>query len=560
MVSFTGAFTKSPPPIRTQPHLHMHLAASRVHLEADVQIEFHSEGWTKGKRAASDALFSMVFAVKQQNGQRLTDTLVKVSDPRNKEYGQHLRKDEVDALVAPTAASTGAVRSFLEAHGITSCETTTDMIRCKMSVATAEEMLNVEMFSYTHSKMPNTTVVRAANHYSLPQQVARHVDFVAPVNRFPPIQQKLAIETKKPLRTNTPASLRALYNVGDVEGKAPANKLACTAFLKQYYHPADLAKFYKKFYPAAVGRTPKLVGPDTGFPGIEASLDIEYISTMGGGVEAEFWSFHGSAPDNPQNEPFLDFMYLVSNTTDAEVPKIFSTSYGEGEKTVSMAYMNRIELEFQKASTRGVTFLFASGDSGVASDSGDCPGGRFTGQWPAGSPWVTAVGGTEDGNPGVPESAWSGSSGGFSDRWPVADFQKDAVAMYLKTANLPASSHFNASSRGFPDVSAQSTSFTVINGGMEQDVAGTSCACPTFSGVLGLLNDLRLQAGKSTLGWVNPFFYQNPTMFNDIVSGNNGAGGNCGEKGFEAIKGWDAVTGLGTPNYAAMSKVVTDLP
>ena len=48
-----------------------------------------------------------------------------------------------------------------------------------------------------------------------------------------------------------------------------------------------------RYYPAATGRSVKLVGPDAGFPGIEASLDIEYISTMGGGVEAEFWSFHG---------------------------------------------------------------------------------------------------------------------------------------------------------------------------------------------------------------------------------------------------------------------------
>ena len=50
-----------------------------------------------------------------------------------------------------------------------------------------------------------------------------------------------------------------------------------------------------------------------------------YISTMGAGVEAEFWSFAGSAPDNDQNEPFLDWIYLVSNTSDADVPKIFST-------------------------------------------------------------------------------------------------------------------------------------------------------------------------------------------------------------------------------------------
>ena len=44
------------------------------------------------------------------------------------------------------------------------------------------------------------------------------------------------------------------------------------------------------------------------------------------GVETEFWSFAGRAPGNPQNEPFLDWIYMVGNTSDSDVPKIFSTS------------------------------------------------------------------------------------------------------------------------------------------------------------------------------------------------------------------------------------------
>ena len=55
---------------------------------------------------------------------------------------------------------------------------------------------------------------------------------------------------------------------------------------------------------------------------------------MGAGVATEFWSFAGRAPGNKENEPFLDFMLTVGNTSDAEVPKVFSTSYGECENTV----------------------------------------------------------------------------------------------------------------------------------------------------------------------------------------------------------------------------------
>jgi len=414
---------------------------------------------------------------------------------------------------------------------------------------------------YEHSVYGGTTVLRSAQHYSLPESVARHVDFVAPVNRFPAVRKTASSNSNTTAAAqgqNTPVSLRKLYEVGTVEGKASSNKLACTAFLQQYYRPSDLAKFYKKYYPSAKGKVIKVVGPDSGYPGIEASLDIEFISTMGAGVEAEFWSFAGHAPDNSQNEPFLDWMYLIGNTTDEAVPKVFSTSYGEAEYTVSSAYMQRIEIEFQKAGARGITLLFASGDSGVADDDGGCQNGRFAGQWPAGSPWVTGVGGTEG---FAPEGAWAGSSGGFSDRWPLPDFQKDAVTGYLQNTNgLPDASHFNATGRGFPDVSAQSTNFLVVNGGITQNVAGTSCACPTFSGVFALLNDLRLQANKTTLGWANPLFYQNPGMFTDITQGQNEAGGSCGNEGFKATKGWDAVTGLGTPNYVAMAKVVAALP
>jgi hypothetical protein len=65
--------------------------------------------------------------------------------------------------------------------------------------------------------------------------------------------------------------------------------------------------------------------------------------------------------------------------------------------------------------------------------------------------------------------------------------------------------------------------------------SGTSCAAPTFSGVISLLNDLRLAAGKSALGFLNPLLYQNPQILTDITAGNNPG---CNTDGFEAAPGW----------------------
>jgi hypothetical protein len=79
--------------------------------------------------------------------------------------------------------------------------------------------------------------------------------------------------------------------------------------------------------------------------------------------------------------------------------------------------------------------------------------------------------------------------------------------------------------------SAQGTDFAIFVGGLEEGVDGTrcslnahsrplravlehgcfscvsfvrvslSCSTPTFAGIVALLNDVRLSAGKSTLGW-----------------------------------------------------------
>merc|ERR1712048_1234090 len=81
-------------------------------------------------------------------------------------------------------------------------------------------------------------------------------------------------------------------------------------------------------------------------------------------------------------------------------------------------------------------------------------------------------------------------------------------------------------------------------------VSGTSCASPTAAGVFSLLNDVRMQAGKKPLGFLNPFIYQHASAFNDCTKGSNL--GCLGIGGFPAVKGWDAVTGVGTPNFAAL--------
>eukprot|EP00966_Prymnesium_polylepis_P196615 4556183-Prymnesium_polylepis.1 len=48
-------------------------------------------------------------------------------------------------------------------------------------------------------------------------------------------------------------------------------------------------------------------GGDEGNVGVEASLDTEYIMSMGGGVRSELWSFSSNAPGT-EAEPWLKFL------------------------------------------------------------------------------------------------------------------------------------------------------------------------------------------------------------------------------------------------------------
>ena len=67
------------------------------------------------------------------------------------------------------------------------------------------------------------------------------------------------------------------------------------------------------------------------------------------------------------------------------------------------------------------------------------------------------------------------------------------------------------------------------------------------------MNDARFQQGKSSLGFLNPFLYQNAAAMYDVTMGYNDG---CleGDTGFYAAAGWDPVTGSGSPNFPDLVK------
>ena len=545
----------------------LHAALHAVH---EVMGPRETLSWTEGGPTPRGLMLELTFAVRQQNVEKLTSELMAVSTPSSPRYGQHLSNEEVNRIVAPRAADLATVRGFLAKHStnVQSASPNSDFITVALPVEEAERMLSASYSAFTHPK--TGAIVHRTTAYSLPADVAAVIDFVAPTVHLPGVRSlnqtalslraNTMVEADDASTSNVPKNLRELYSIPTgTSGKAGSNKMAVTAFLQQYYSESALKSFWSTYCDGIVcGKgLPKLVGDaTTGDPGVESMLDVETITGVAGGVEAEFWGFSGRSADNKANEPFAKWLTKLASTDDADVPKIFSTSYGEDESSWSLPAATRLNTEFVKAGARGITLLYAAGDEGA-----NCKGGKFVPEGPGSSPYVTAVGGTSAAagypKPGG-ETAIGLSSGGFSGYWPLPAYQEDVVAAYLKgpTKLPPASRGYNTSGRAYPDIAAQASNFCVTPFGC--GVAGTSCASPTAAGVFALLNDLRLQSGKASLGFLNPLIYSNVDAFNDITDG--ASEGCLFSHGWPAAKGWDAVTGVGTPNYAKLAKVVAALP
>ncbi|KAM9842819.1 tripeptidyl-peptidase 1 [Aulostomus maculatus] len=534
------------------------------YLEYDQDV-LMPEDWTHVGQVRPTEELELTFALKQRNIDLLGEILGVVSDPDSAQYGKYLQLGEVSSLVRPSELTQKAVRHWLQSHGITNCLTvqTLDFLQCTMTAEVAESLLPGSKF---HRYIRDGhTVVRSSSPYSVHDDIHQHLDFIGGLHRFPPKgQQPSSKRTQTLFKAGlhlgvTPDVLRARYNLTAADvGAAQNNSQAVAQFLEQYYHPADLAEFMSLYGGSFkhLSQVDRVVGTQgTGKAGLEASLDVEYIMSTGANIST--WVFTNPGRHESQ-EPFLQWMILLSNMTD--LPWVHTISYGDDEDSLSDAYMTRISTEFMKAGVRGISLLFASGDSGAGCRHMGQQTNSFRPSFPASSPYVTTVGGTSFKNPFqvTYEVTDYISGGGFSNVFKMPDYQVAAVEGYLKTgaASLPPQSYFNTSGRAYPDIAALSDNYWVVSNRVPIPwVSGTSASTPVVGGMLSLINDQRLLKGLPALGFLNPRLYK--LKGQAIFDVTEGCHLGCLDEqvqgqGFCAAPSWDPVTGWGTPNYPAL--------
>ncbi|EED18810.1 protease S8 tripeptidyl peptidase I, putative [Talaromyces stipitatus ATCC 10500] len=336
------------------------------------------------------------------------------------------------------------------------------------------------------------------------------------------------------------------------------------------------------------------------------SVDGSYCDYSAFGITGDSPGVDASYPD-----PATDGYKGQKQCGTYNLTRVVSISYGEAEVYLPKAYVERQCNEILKLGLQGHTILVASGDYGVASfpgsngdaegclSSGTMNGTIYNPDYPAGCPYITAVGATRlypndtvhdaesamqvnltafniatGAGPTSPPYDFFATGGGFSNYFKPAPFQALAIEEYLKK-DLPYQSLpyyeinadatnigekggvYNRIGRGYPDVSANGAFLLTYVNQTAGTFFGTSLASPIFGAVVTLLNEARSAVGKGPIGFINPALYANPFVLNDITNGSNP---NCGSQGFQASQGWDPVTGLGTPNFPRMLAYFLSLP
>jgi len=114
----------------------------------------------------------------------------------------------------------------------------------------------------------------------------------------------------------------------------------------------------------------------------EETLDIEAVHGMAPGAKIVFLGALNS------QDATLDM--VMNNVIDHRLARIVSNSYGELGEQLPPELIKAENSIYLQAALEGIGIYFSSGDNG---DEVDTLGYR-TVDWPASSPWVTAVGGT----------------------------------------------------------------------------------------------------------------------------------------------------------------------
>ena len=521
-----------------------------------------------------------------------------VSDPHSQSYHQYLTPEQFRQQFAPTGNQVAQVQNWLTSQGFTLVYTPANnhYVSAKGTVGQTQAAFGTNFGMYRVNELGLTLRSPSAD-VSIPSSLSGLVSGVAGLDQsFEFIHPNTVVDTNAPpsagfrnapplslywaqyltgvpvapytpppappgysfppgftdvplpsvpwsIKGHTPDQVKGAYGISGFDGTGQT-----VAIIDAYASPTILQdanqwstnRGIPQFGTTGGGTFTQVVAPGTynvndnraqsptGWYG-EETLDVEAVHGMAPNANVVYVG----APNNYQ-----DLDAAMNHVVDRHLAQIVTNSYGfHGDARLPFGYVKPLNDTFIQAAIEGIGIYFSSGDSG---DETSVLGYAQT-DWPASSPWVTAVGGTslgvDAGNARVVETGWGtssyncnkstlactrtvylyGSGGGVSTLFAEPQYQIDAGLSFT--------------GRGVPDVAAlgdpntgylvgQTQTFpTTCNGpgGASYDeyrVGGTSLSCPIIAGIMALSD----QKAGFAHGFANPFFYGGTVSYYDVLA------------------------------------------
>jgi len=525
-----------------------------------------------------------------RGGDAAAQLATSVSTPGSADYRHYLTPAQFRQQFAPSQDSVSAVQQWLRDSGFTLDYTPANShyVAAEGTVGQANQAFGVTLSSYSVQgrtlrapdrvlSVPSTIANSVAGVVGLDESAAlvhyNHVD-APPAGAFvnaPPCSTYWA--QKSTATTNgldgttiptvygtfqpwvpcgyTPSQLQGGYGVASAIAAGNNGAGQTVAIIDAYASPTILADAnqYSRLHglpELTSGQFSQMVAPGTfrrpenpkqdpqGWYG-EETLDVEAVHSMAPGANI----LYVGAPNN-----YSDLDAAMNHIVDGHLATIVSNSYGFSSEALPLGYIKPFNDTLIQAAATGIGVYFSSGDFG--DETFGVPGASPTPDWPASSPWVTAVGGTSlavgasnnylfetgwetgssrlNGNgwsPAPPGSYTSGAGGGTSRLFPQPAYQAGVVPASMSQT------YGGAAMRVVPDIAAVGDPNTGMLIGQTQAfpdgtarysefrIGGTSLSSPLTAGLMALVQ----QRAGHTLGFMNPTIYAHAgsAAYHDVV-------------------------------------------
>ena len=529
-----------------------------------------------------------------------------VSTPGSASYGKFLTPAQFRAKFSPAQSDVNAVSSWLRSQGfqVNAGPANRKYVEATGSLAKAAKAFGTSFAQYRtegRTVRGNSTALKVPASLTSVEgvigldesQTLVHANKVTPAppvfHNAPPMSEywgeKTVQNTPTPDGTPLPSSpsafaprgyagaqLQGLYGMAGAIAGGNDGTGVTVGIIDAYASPtieSDANTYFSKhgvptFKP---GQFTQVVSPGTyqhpenprhdpeGWAG-EETLDVEAVHTMAPGAHITYIG---------ANNNYRDMDALMNRVVDNHLADIVSNSYGYGGEALPTGYIKpQVDTQIQ-AAAEGISLFFSSGDNG--DETNGVAGAAPSPDWPASSPWVTAVGGTSAGvsasNSRVFELGWEtekstlnkanttwntptwlyGSGGGTSRLFAQPAYQAGVVPSSISQT------YGGAAMRAVPDVAALGDPNTGMlvgetqtfpDGSQKYDeyrIGGTSLASPLYAGMFALAE----QKAGHEFGLANPALYQTRSSSIDITKADRST--YPGDVRSDYVNGFDASDG-----------------